>query len=78
LRLIAYVVERVRATYALRKLGRAWFEICGAAPYPLLDEDTQVWVSCARRADTDEVLEEKMARSTVEPKEQLQNGARLA
>jgi hypothetical protein len=56
----------------------AWFEICGAAPYPLLGEDARVWVSRARRADTDEVLEEKVARGTVEPKEQLQNGARLA
>jgi hypothetical protein len=56
----------------------AWFKIYGSASYPLLGEDAQVWASRARRADTDEVLEEEIARGTVEPKEQMQNGARLA
>ncbi len=29
--------------------GREWREICGAAPYPLLGEDAQAWVSRTRR-----------------------------
>jgi hypothetical protein len=43
----------------------------------LQGEDALVRLSRARRADTDEGFEENMARGTVEPKEQLRNGARL-
>jgi hypothetical protein len=54
LRLIAYLVEKIRATYASPKPGRLWAEICGAAPYPLLGEDAQAWVSRTRREDTEQ------------------------
>jgi hypothetical protein len=54
LRLIAYLVEKVRAAYLSPKPRRKWAEICGAAPYPLLGEDAQVWVSRTRCEDTEQ------------------------
>ena len=54
LRLIAYLVEKVRATYPSPKPRRTCAEICGAAPYPLLGEDAQAWVSRTRREDTEQ------------------------
>jgi len=36
--------------------GRKWSEIRGAAPYPLCDEDAQVWVS-RTRAESDDHTE---------------------
>jgi len=31
---------------------RHWRKICGAAPYPLMGEDAQAWVSRARHEDS--------------------------
>ncbi len=54
LRLIAYLAEKVRATYSATKPRRKWAELCGAAPYRLLGEDAQAWVSRTRREDTEQ------------------------
>ena len=54
LRLIAYLVEKIRATYASPKPGPLWAEICGAPPYPSLCEDAQAWVARTRREDTEQ------------------------
>jgi hypothetical protein len=49
LRLIAHLAEKARQAYQPPPLRRQWREICGAAPYPLLGEDAQAWVSRTRR-----------------------------
>ena len=49
LRLIAHLAERVRATRSVSRPRRKWREIRGIAPYPLVGEDAQVWVSRSRR-----------------------------
>lgn len=49
LRLIAHLAERAREAYAPPKPRRQWREICGAAPYPIMGEDAQDWVSRTRR-----------------------------
>jgi lysophospholipase L1-like esterase len=54
LRLVAHLVEKVRAAYPLSRPHRKWAEICGTAPYPLLGEDAQAWVSRTRREDTEQ------------------------
>ena len=36
-----------------RTQGRRWSEICGAAPYPLVGEDAQAWVSQTRETSDD-------------------------
>lgn len=54
LRLVAHLVEKVRAAYQPPRPRRKWAEICGAAPYPLLGEDAQAWVSRTRREDTEQ------------------------
>ena len=53
LRLIAHLAERVRATRSVSKPRRKWREIRGIAPYPLVGEDAQVWVSRSRREGTE-------------------------
>jgi hypothetical protein len=47
--LIARLAERLRETYQVSRPRRKWREIRGSAPYPLLGEDAQVWVSRTRR-----------------------------
>jgi hypothetical protein len=54
LRLIAYLVEKVRAAYLPPKPPRKWAEICGAASYPLLEENAQGWVPHTRGEDTEQ------------------------
>jgi hypothetical protein len=49
LRLVAYLAEKARAAYPPTKPRRKWAEIRGAAPYPLLGEDAQAWVSRTRQ-----------------------------
>lgn len=58
LRLVAYLAEKARAAYPA-KPRRKWAEICGAAPYPLLGEDAQAWVSRTRR-EADEHRERQL------------------
>jgi hypothetical protein len=45
LRLVEHLSRKVSPETA----GRQWREIRGAAPYPLLGEDAQTWVSRTRR-----------------------------
>ena len=47
--LAAHLVERARRSYPAAMPSRKWREIRGIAPYPLVGEDAQVWVSRSRR-----------------------------
>lgn len=49
LQLIAHLAQRVRHCEITPKPRRKWKEIAGAAPYPMLGEDAQVWVTRTRR-----------------------------
>ena len=51
--LVEHLAERIREAHAGPKRRRKWAEICGAAPYPLLGEDAQAYVSRTRREDTE-------------------------
>lgn len=51
LRLIAYLTEKARQAVQPTKPRRQWKEIYGAAPYPLMGEDAQHWVSRTRHED---------------------------
>jgi hypothetical protein len=42
------LLEHLSRTVAPGRRGRRWREIRGAAPYPLLGEDAQAWVSRTR------------------------------
>ena len=61
LRLATYLVDRARVAYPAVKPRRKWAEIQGAAPYPLLGEDAQAWVSRTRR-EADERREQQLRR----------------
>jgi hypothetical protein len=50
LALAAILIERVRRSSATPPLNR-WLDILGAAPYPLVGEDAQAWVSRTRNED---------------------------
>jgi hypothetical protein len=49
LRLIAHLATTARQAYSAPPRRRDWREIEGIAPYPLLGEDAQAWVSRTRR-----------------------------
>lgn len=52
LELLARLAERIRNSYGDQlkpKRRRSWLELEGAAPYPLLGEDAQAWVTRTRR-----------------------------
>jgi hypothetical protein len=49
--LIALLAGKVQQAYRSNGQGRQWREIRGAAPYPLVGEDAQAWVSRSRRED---------------------------
>jgi hypothetical protein len=49
--LAAHLVEAARRSYQPIRPRRRWHEIRGAAPYPLLGQDAQAWVSGTRHAD---------------------------
>ena len=51
--LAARLLQRARLAYRSTKARRQWCEIRGKAPYPLLGEDAQAWVSRTRQEDTD-------------------------
>jgi hypothetical protein len=68
LQLIAHLAEKIRQTYLLRLQAterepvqprRRWREICGVAPYPLLEEDAQSWVSRTRRESDENRLDSR-------------------
>ncbi len=47
--LIAHLIIRVRAAGIASVGRRKWGEICGKAPYPLIGEDAQTWVTKSRK-----------------------------
>jgi hypothetical protein len=49
LQLIAYLAEQVRNKQSPSPARRKWREIRGKAPFPLLEEDAQAWVSRTRQ-----------------------------
>jgi hypothetical protein len=54
LRLASYLVERARQTCAGPTPRYRWQDVRGIAPYPLLGEDAQAWVSRTRQDDTEQ------------------------
>jgi hypothetical protein len=60
--LITHIAETARRNYPESRSGRAWSEIRGAAPYPLLGEDAQEWVSRTRR-EADEQRDRQLNRT---------------
>lgn len=48
LELVAHLVGKIRKDHAGSGRHRKWSEICGAAPYPLVGDDAQAWVTRAR------------------------------
>ena len=61
LQLMAYLADRSRRAEQGTKRARDWQEIRGAAPYPLVGEDAQRWVSRTRR-EGDEARERGLHR----------------
>jgi len=51
--LITHLLNRVRAAGSASTSRRKWREICGKAPYPLVGEDAQSWVT-RNRKESDE------------------------
>ncbi len=60
--LITLLAEKAQQAYRPAVPRRRWREICGAAPYPLMGEDAQVWVSRTRQED-DEARERRWCRN---------------
>lgn len=58
LELIVYLAGKACQADQGAKPRRRWCEIYGAAPYPLVDEDAQDWVSRTRR-EADEQREKQ-------------------
>jgi hypothetical protein len=63
LRLVEKIVSDLATQSAVGEppMRRHWREICGAAPYPLVGEDAQAWVSRTRR-EADEHREKQWRR----------------
>ena len=61
LQLIAHLAQAARRTTSGTRTGRSWMELQGAAPYPLVGEDAQTWVSRTRR-EGDEARERALKR----------------
>ncbi|MBS3907083.1 MAG: hypothetical protein KGZ49_08610 [Syntrophaceae bacterium] len=51
--LITHLLNRIRVAGSASKDRRKWSEICGKAPYPLVGEDAQSWVT-RNRKESDE------------------------
>lgn len=49
LTVMGYLVERVKKHITQAQPKRKWSDLKGMAPYPLLGEDAQEWVSRTRR-----------------------------
>jgi len=60
--LIALLAGKMQRVYRSNGSGRRWREIRGAAPCPMVGEDTQAWVSRNRRKD-DESREQRWKRT---------------
>jgi len=60
--LITLLAEKAQQAYRPAVSRRRWREICGAAPYPLMGEDAQAWVSRTRQED-DEARERRWCRN---------------
>jgi hypothetical protein len=58
---IMHLAQSVRRSAPADRAGRDWLELLGAAPYPLLGEDAQAWVSRTRR-ESDEAREQAVRR----------------
>lgn len=52
--LISYLAEKARQAYQALPMRPQWRDLQGAAPYPLLGEDAQEWVSRTRRESDQE------------------------
>ena len=61
LELIAHLAVRARDAYQKDGGGYAWSDLAGAAPYPLMGEDAQAWVTRTRR-EGDEARERQWKR----------------
>jgi hypothetical protein len=54
LRLIAYLSEQTRLARKKKSAApKSWYDLRGAAPYPLMSEDAQKWISASRQEDED-------------------------
>lgn len=50
---LEFKLEKNAETQIIPKRGREWKEIQGKAPYPLVEQDAQNWVSINRNKDTE-------------------------
>ena len=62
LELAARLIDRARQSASIAKPQRQWLDLVGAAPYPLMGEDAQAWVSRTRQEGDDE-REKQWSRS---------------
>jgi len=52
LRLIAYLSEQTRLARRQKSATpKSWYDLRGAASYPLMREDAQEWISASRQED---------------------------
>lgn len=49
LELASQLIHRAKQRFSTTQSRRKWSELAGAAPYPLVGEDAQVWVSRERQ-----------------------------
>lgn len=50
LQLVTSLLDKIRQQHdGVAADAPTWSDICGAAPYPLADEDAQAWISRSRR-----------------------------
>jgi len=62
LHLATHLLEQASRALPPTTLRRKWREIRGIAPYPLVGEDAQTWVSRTRR-ESDESRERQLRRA---------------
>jgi len=56
LQLVTHLLEKIRQSHTPPTPSQhRWSEICGIAPYPLMGEDAQAWIS-RTRSETDTSL----------------------
>lgn len=49
LELASQLIHRAKQRFPTTQSRRKWSDLAGAAPYPLVEEDAQVWVSRERQ-----------------------------
>jgi hypothetical protein len=54
LKLAAKLIEWARRGATVIRPSRRWLDLMGAAPYPMMGEDAQAWVSRTRQEGNDE------------------------